>query len=1004
MSDRTDYEHHARKLFAGNINLDGYSQTKEMMDDESQQEVQNLPPGRFNDIRLKFEQAKLTSQVENDNSSNDSVFHNTAPIPKPAPRSSAVIPPKPTVKVKKVDLEEKPTPPVVIPRVKRDSLIKNESNEVAQTEIANSESNNGNCQLRPFVPNHKRGFSDCITSQRSNSYEKERKSDGFANYGCEDINRSNEVLNKSKSFQTPKKPEIAARPNTALYGRDGLQHKKVTRHSSVRDSNRKDTTANTSPLCSDTKSQVDMMDKENTESKIPKIPPKPFNLPTGTPPKKPPRTYKHDLFLKNKESVVFKENEIYEMTTPNKISKPKTENAHKRPPRPPPPRPPAPKSPLSDKEKDKGLRNSLKTVNSNSKPSVVKNSVISDENNSKSSFNLRRCLSVESIHPDNKSNCNNAIYLETSKFGRSRDDLDALNNVEVYVDEQGYAVPYKFYIKDAPNSANSKDSSKQFDFTEKLQHLRRRFGDPTLKIANTPLKNLSGSDHKLNRGKVNLVRQKINQSYAVMHRTVKQPTETSQSERPLSENDSDTDSLVDESEIKKRLEYCSTIKSKTSERVKKSLRVLDKIYPQLFEYVICVGLRLNTEKLKYEPYVIYKFPEIVDSNLSIPHFCFPDAEIYQSQEEMSTNPYWFVLTNFDGARVFGYCRRVWPYGPKLTPEVICIITPIEAVNMYNSLLLEMESRRLISPESMQELMASSFGRPLPSPGKVVTIRAMNEEGEVDVIELQRPMDTHLEGLNLESLLTLLGIEKLIWIFSTLLVERNIILCSKNLGTLSRTIHGLITLLYPFQWQHTYVPILPPNMLEIVCSPTPYIVGILSSYLPDLKNMAIDEVVILDLDRKHFVSNIGDESSILPKKIQKALRSALDSARNDIETEGSKNLMISEAFLRLFVEMVGHTESYILTQQNGEKVFQKEQFIRSVNSKSIRKFLEWFSETQMFDVFKHSLLERSSSLELFLTRVYEHSNDSSTAGMKSNVKDLGKKMKNFGKALKTKFYT
>ncbi|GAB1602840.1 suppression of tumorigenicity 5 protein-like isoform X1 [Argonauta hians] len=969
------------------------------MDDESQQETQNLPPGRFNDIRLKFEQAKLASQVDNDNnSSNDNVFYNTIPVPKPAPRSVTVLPPKPTVKVKKLELEERLTPPVVIPRVKRDSLVKNESNEITQKEIVQSECNNSSHQLRPFLPNHKRGFSDCITNQNSNSFEKE-KCESSTNFGNEYADCSHNGLNKSKSFQAPKKPDIAARP--AHFNRDCLPHTKVSRHSSVRDYCRNPSATNISPLCNSTKSQVDLMDKENSESKIPKIPPKPFNLPSGTPPKKPPRTYKHDLFLKNKEAVVFKDNELYETTVLSKVCKPKTENAHKRPPRPPPPRPPAPKSPLSDKEK--GLRNSFKNISSNSR-SPISNSVISDMGKSNSNFSLRRCLSVESIHPENKSNGNNAIYLETSKFGRSRDDLDALSNVEVYVDEEGYAVPYKFYVKDAPNSSNSKDSSKQFDFAEKIQHLRRRFGDPTLKTTNTPTKNLSGSDHKLNRGKVNLVRQKINQSYSVMHKPSKQTIEALQPERTLSENDSDADSLVDESEIKKRVEYCSTIRSKTSERVKKSLRVLDKIYPQLFEYVICVGLRLNTEKMKYEPYVIYKFPEIVDSNLSIPHFCFPDAETYPLEDEMNSKSYWFVLTNFDGARVFGYCRRVWPYGPKLTPEVICIITPIEAVNMYNSLLLELESRRLRSPEDMQELMASSFGRPLPSPGKCVTIRAMNGKGEVDVIELKRPVDTHLEGFNFECLLSLLGIEKLIWIFSTLLVERNIILCSKNLSVLSQAIHSLITLLYPFQWQHTYVPILPSNMLEIVCSPTPYLVGILSTHLSDLKNMPIDEVVILDLDRKHFVSNIGDESSILPKKLQKALKSALETARNDIDTDGSKNLMISEAFLRLFVELVGHTESYILTQQNGERVFQKEQFIRSVNSKSIRKFLEWFTETQMFDVFRHSLLEMSNSLELFLTRVFEQSNDNSTAGVKSNVRDLGKKMKNFGKALKTKFHT
>ena len=58
-----------------------------------------------------------------------------------------------------------------------------------------------------------------------------------------------------------------------------------------------------------------------------------------------------------------------------------------------------------------------------------------------------------------------------------------------------------------------------------------------------------------------------------------------------------------------------------SERIKKSLRVLDKIYPQLFEYVLSVGLRLNVELKTYEPYIIYKFPEIV-SFIFLEYFLF----------------------------------------------------------------------------------------------------------------------------------------------------------------------------------------------------------------------------------------------------------------------------------------------------------------------------------------------------------------------------------------------
>ena len=37
------------------------------------------------------------------------------------------------------------------------------------------------------------------------------------------------------------------------------------------------------------------------------------------------------------------------------------------------------------------------------------------------------------------------------------------------------------------------------------------------------------------------------------------------------------------------------------------------------------------------------------------------------------------------------------------------------------------------------------------------------------------------------------------------------------------------------------------------------------------------------------------------------------------------------------------------------VLQREQFVKAVNSKSIRMFLEWFTETQMFNAFINNQL-------------------------------------------------
>ena len=61
------------------------------------------------------------------------------------------------------------------------------------------------------------------------------------------------------------------------------------------------------------------------------------------------------------------------------------------------------------------------------------------------------------------------------------------------------------------------------------------------------------------------------------------------------------------------------------------------------------------------------------------------------------------------------------------------------------------------------------------------------------------------------------------------------------STLSSCIHAVVALLYPFSWQHTFIPVLPASMVDIVCCPTPFLVGLLSSSLPKLKDLPVEEV-------------------------------------------------------------------------------------------------------------------------------------------------------------------
>lgn len=68
----------------------------------------------------------------------------------------------------------------------------------------------------------------------------------------------------------------------------------------------------------------------------------------------------------------------------------------------------------------------------------------------------------------------------------------------------------------------------------------------------------------------------------------------------------------------------------------------------------------------------------------------------------------------------------------------------------------------------------------------------------------------------------------------------------------------------------------------------------------------------------------------------------------VSTEyNSLNNLVSEAFIRFFLETIGHYSLFITQSERGERIFQREAFRKSVASKSIRRFLGVFMESQMF---------------------------------------------------------
>ncbi|XP_061570701.1 DENN domain-containing protein 2A-like [Cololabis saira] len=447
---------------------------------------------------------------------------------------------------------------------------------------------------------------------------------------------------------------------------------------------------------------------------------------------------------------------------------------------------------------------------------------------------------------------------------------------------------------------------------------------------------------------------------------------------------------------------------------------------KLFEYFLVVSLQKSKTGGHYVPEVTQQFPpklersfkflrETEDQLRIIPQFCFPDATDWEPVETHQSEMFSFVLTGEDGSRRFGYCRRLLPSGKgKCLPEVYCIVSHLGCFNLFSKVLDEVERRRALSPALVQPFMRAIMEAQFPAPGRTISIKTFLPGSGTEVMELCRPSDSRLEHVDFECLFSCLSLRLLLRVFGSLLLERRVIFTADKLSTLSQCCHAVVALLYPFVWQHTYIPVLPSAMLDIVCTPTPFIVGLLSSSLPQLTELPLEEVLVVDLGNSRFLRQLDDEDSILPFKLQSALEVVLERRRelaherggNTPSDSGHLSTVVSEAFVRFFVELVGHYPLFITGEREdgysssssspGHCSFRRDGFRKAIPSKTVRRFLEVFMETQMFGWFiQERELHRQALRGLFEVRVQEYLDsihENEHRRVNRFLKGLGNKMK------------
>uniref|UniRef100_A0A667GG19 DENN domain containing 5A n=1 Tax=Lynx canadensis TaxID=61383 RepID=A0A667GG19_LYNCA len=274
-------------------------------------------------------------------------------------------------------------------------------------------------------------------------------------------------------------------------------------------------------------------------------------------------------------------------------------------------------------------------------------------------------------------------------------------------------------------------------------------------------------------------------------------------------------------------------------------------------------------------------------------------------------------------------------------KCICLITPMSFMKACRS-VLEQLHQAVTSPQPPPLPLESYiynvlYEVPLPPPG-----RSLKFSGVYGPIICQRPSTNELPLFDfpVREVFELLGVENVFQLFTCALLEFQILLYSQHYQRLMTVAETITALMFPFQWQHVYVPILPASLLHFLDAPVPYLMGLHSNGLDDRSKLELPQ----ELEVRE------DPSSNKDLKVQ------CDEEELRIY---QLNIQIREVFANRFTQMFADYEVFVIQpSQDKESWFTNREQMQNFDKASFLSdqpepylpFLSRFLETQMFASF------------------------------------------------------
>ncbi|XP_026028670.1 DENN domain-containing protein 1A isoform X2 [Astatotilapia calliptera] len=347
---------------------------------------------------------------------------------------------------------------------------------------------------------------------------------------------------------------------------------------------------------------------------------------------------------------------------------------------------------------------------------------------------------------------------------------------------------------------------------------------------------------------------------------------------------------------------------------------------------------------------------------TVSKFCFPFSMDSLSVNQVGQN-FTFVLTDIESKQRFGFCRL-----SSGAHTCYCILSYLPWFEVFYKLLNILADYTVKGQESQwQELLLLLYTLPIPEPCVPIHLGVHSYFIVPDTKELP----SIPENRNLTEYFVAVDVNNMLHLYASMLYERRILICCSKLSTLTACVHGSAAMLFPMHWQHVYIPVLPQHLLDYCCAPMPYLIGVHSSLMEKVRGMALDDVVVLNVDTNMLESPYDDLQS-LPNDVVSALKSRLK------KVSATTGDCVARAFLKSQAALFSSYRSALQIESEERITFNEETFLNH-RSSAMRQFLQNAIQLQLFKQFIDGRLDLLNSGEGFSDIFEEEINMSEYAG-------------------------